>query len=65
MAASSHFIHWIMALGEGAKIIGPENMVEEVRKKSRGLQTSTEKKIERKQAKTDKDSMYKGRFMDL
>ena len=27
VAASSHFIHWIMALGEGAKIIGPESLV--------------------------------------
>ncbi|MST75660.1 WYL domain-containing protein [Roseburia sp. MUC/MUC-530-WT-4D] len=31
VAASMHFIHWIMALGDGAKIIGPENLVEEVR----------------------------------
>lgn len=30
VAASSHFIHWIMALGEGAKIIGPESLVIEV-----------------------------------
>ena len=37
VAASSHFIHWIMALGEGAKIIGPENMVEEVRKEIKRL----------------------------
>ena len=27
VAASKHFIHWIMALGEGAKIIGPESLV--------------------------------------
>ena len=26
-----HFIHWIMALGDGTKIIGPEKLVEEVR----------------------------------
>lgn len=31
VAASSHFIHWIMALGEGAKIIGPGELVEEVK----------------------------------
>jgi len=31
VAASSHFIHWIMALGSGAQIIGPENLVEEIR----------------------------------
>ena len=30
VAASKHFIHWIMALGEGAKIIGPESLVKEV-----------------------------------
>lgn len=37
VAASSHFIHWIMALGDGAKIIGPENMVEEVRREIKRL----------------------------
>lgn len=37
VAASSHFIHWIMALGEGVKITGPENMVEEVRKEIKRL----------------------------
>ena len=31
VAASKHFIHWIMALGDGAKIIGPESLVEEVK----------------------------------
>ena len=31
VAASKHFIHWIMALGDGAKIIGPESLVAEVR----------------------------------
>ena len=31
VAASRHFIHWIMALGGGAKIIGPENLVEEIK----------------------------------
>ncbi len=31
VAASSHFIHWIMALGAGARIVGPENLVEEVK----------------------------------
>ena len=25
------FIHWVMALGEGAKIIGPESLVDEVK----------------------------------
>ena len=31
VAASKHFIHWVMALGEGAKIIGPESLVDEVK----------------------------------
>lgn len=31
VAASSHFIHWIMALGVGVKITGPEGLVEEVK----------------------------------
>lgn len=31
VAASKHFIHWIMALGDGAKIIGPESLVKEVK----------------------------------
>lgn len=30
VAASKHFIHWIMALGDGAKIIGPESLVKEI-----------------------------------
>jgi len=30
VAASKHFIHWIMALGDGAKIIGPDNLVKEI-----------------------------------
>lgn len=30
VAASQHFIHWVMALGNGAKIIGPESLVQEV-----------------------------------
>ncbi len=31
VAASSHFIHWIMALGAGVQIIAPEHLVEEIR----------------------------------
>ena len=31
VAASSHFIHWVMALGKGAQIIGPESLVKEVK----------------------------------
>lgn len=31
VAASRHFVHWIMALGDGAKIIGPQSLVEEIR----------------------------------
>lgn len=30
VAASKHFVHWVMALGDGAKIIGPESLVEEI-----------------------------------
>ena len=37
VAASKHFIHWIMALGEGAKIIGPESLVKEVQDEIRRL----------------------------
>lgn len=43
VAASSHFIHWIMALGDGAKIIGPESLVEEVKKEIRRLSQQYEK----------------------
>lgn len=32
VAASNHFIHWIMALGDGAKIVGPEEVVTQVQK---------------------------------
>ena len=31
VAVSMHFIHWIMALGDGVKIIGPESVVEAIR----------------------------------
>ena len=37
VAASKHFIHWIMALGEGAKIIGPESLVKEAQDEIRRL----------------------------
>lgn len=37
VAASKHFIHWIMALGEGAMIIGPENLVEEIKEEIKRL----------------------------
>ena len=37
VAASKHFIHWIMAL-EGAKIIGPESLVEEVKDEIKRLE---------------------------
>lgn len=37
VAVSNHFIHWIMALGDGAKIIGPESIVEQVRDEVRRL----------------------------
>ena len=37
VAASNHFIHWVMALGSGAKIVGPENLVEEVKEEIQRL----------------------------
>lgn len=37
VASSSHFIHWIMALGDGAKIIEPESLVTEVRSEIKRL----------------------------
>lgn len=37
VAASRHFIHWVMALGPEAKIIGPENLVEEVKQELRRM----------------------------
>ncbi len=37
VAASSHFIHWIMALGGGAKIVGPESLVKEVNEEIKRL----------------------------
>lgn len=30
VATSKHFIHWVMALGDGAKIIGPESLVQDI-----------------------------------
>lgn len=37
VAASSHFIHWVMALGSGAKITAPENLVKEVKEEIQRL----------------------------
>ena len=37
VAASKHFVHWVMALGSGAKIIGPENLVHEVNEEIKRL----------------------------
>lgn len=37
VAASSHFIHWVMALGSGAKIVGPENLMKEVKEEIQRL----------------------------
>lgn len=31
VAASNHFIHWVMALGKGARITGPESLVAEIK----------------------------------
>ena len=31
VAASMHFVHWIMALGDGVKIVAPDSLVEEIR----------------------------------
>lgn len=39
VAASKHFIHWIMALGDGVKIVGPESFVEEVQQEIQRLVT--------------------------
>ncbi len=37
VAASNHFIHWVMALGSGAKITAPENLVKEVKEEIQRL----------------------------
>lgn len=34
---SNQFIHWVMALGSSAKIIGPDSVVEEVKAEVRRL----------------------------
>lgn len=31
VAASMHFVHWIMALGDGVKIVAPDSLVEQIR----------------------------------
>lgn len=30
VAASMHFVHWIMALGDGVKIVAPDSLVEQM-----------------------------------
>lgn len=44
VSASMHFIHWIMALGERAKITGPESLVEEIQEEIRRLAQQYSKK---------------------
>lgn len=43
VAASKHFIHWIMALGDGAKIIGPESLVSEIKEEIKRLSSQYSK----------------------
>lgn len=43
VAASKHFIHWIMALGDGAKIIGPYSLVEEIKEEIKRLSSQYNK----------------------
>ena len=38
VAVSRQFIHWVFALGEGAKIVGPETVVKFAREEIRRLQ---------------------------
>lgn len=59
VAASNHFIHWIMALGEGAQIVGPEKLVEEIKAEIKRLADQYNSR------KKNKDSKYEGRLMDL
>lgn len=37
VAVSRQFLSWVMALGEGAKIVGPEPVVEQVREETKRL----------------------------
>ena len=47
VAVSRQFLSWVMALGEGAKIIGPEPVVEQVREETKRLMQQYDIKIER------------------
>lgn len=37
VAASNHFIHWVMALGDGAQIIGPEPLLNRIKQEIKRL----------------------------
>lgn len=37
VAASKHFIHWVMTLGDGAKITAPESLVKEIKEEIKRL----------------------------
>ena len=47
VAVSRQFLSWVMALGEGAKIVGPEPVVEQVREETKRLMQQYDIKIER------------------
>ena len=38
VAVSSHFLSWVIALGEGVKIVGPDWVVDEMKKEIKRLQ---------------------------
>lgn len=37
VAVSKHFIHWIMALGDGVQIVAPDSLIEEIREEIKRL----------------------------
>jgi len=43
VVVSNHFIHWVMSLGDGAKILGPDEVVEQVNNEITRLQKQYKK----------------------
>ena len=62
VADNKLFIHWIMAMGDNFKIIGPENLVKEVHDERR--QAEEQERLQA-QAKRDLDLTIKGLKLDV
>lgn len=58
VAVSRQFLSWVMALGEGVRILSPESVVERIREEIRRLANQYMKKEEKRQEITDDATIH-------